>query len=239
MNLSEQFNEFINYLTAEKDVSKHTKANYSSDFKTFLLFLENNSIQPDLQTITTPILRSYFAYLKNNKKYQNKTMRRKIHSLSSFYKFCLEQEYIIKNPMAPIHAPKQEQKIPKFIKKDEVETLIEMAWKFGDENRLRDKCFIEFLAFTGVRRQELLALNFSDIDFNTGQVKIRMGKGKKERMIPLNKQLQADLWAYLQTRLPLYNMDAPVFISNTGARLTHSPAQMLFKKYLISFIDFF
>lgn len=230
MEISECFYEFLDYLSAEKNISHHTKANYHSDFKIFLNFLTTNGIKPDLQTITTPIIRKYLAYLKTEKEYQNQTMRRKIHSLSSFFKFLLEQEYIIKNPMLPIHAPKQEGKLPIYMKKEEVDLLIETAWKHGKENALRDKVFLKFVAYTGVRRQEALALDWEDLDFGKAEVKIRKGKGKKERIIPLTETLCSDLWAYLQTRMPLTNK--AVFISNAGNRLTHSPAQNIFRKYL-------
>lgn len=230
MSISEQFEEFIDYLSAEKNISNHTKANYTSDFKIFLNFLYINGIKPDLQTITTPIIRKYLAYLKNEKDYKNQTMRRKIHSLSSFFKFLLEQEYIEKNPMNPVHAPKLEGRIPIYLSKEEVELLISTAMKYGKENALHDKCFLKTIAFTGMRRQEALALNWEDIDFGKSVVKIKKGKGKKERIVPLPESLSSDLWAYLQTRLPLSTQ--AVFISNAGNRLTPSPAQSRFNKYI-------
>lgn len=115
MNIYEYFDEFIDYLSSEKDVSYYTKRNYRGDFKTFTDFLTMIGIQADLETITTPLLRKYLAYIKNEKNFKTNTMRRKIHSLSSFYKFLMEQEYISKNPMIPIHAPKKPQLIPVYL----------------------------------------------------------------------------------------------------------------------------
>lgn len=230
MNISECFEEFLDYLSAEKNISYHTKTNYRSDFKIFLYFLHINGIKSDLQTITTPIIRKYLSYLKNEKEYKNQSMRRKIHSLSSFFKFLLEQEYIYKNPMNPVHAPKLEGRIPIYLNKNEIDLLINTAMKFGKENALHDKCFLKTIAFTGMRRQEALALDWDDIDFGNSVVKIRKGKGKKERIVPLPESLSSDLWAYLQTRLPLSTQ--AVFISNAGNRLTPSPAQNRFNKYI-------
>lgn len=230
MHISKCFEEFLDYLSAEKNISHYTRSSYKSDFKVFLYFLDANSIKSDLRTITTPIIRKYLAYLKNEKKYKNQTMRRKIHSLSSFFKFLIEQEYIEKNPMNPIHAPKLGDKIPIYLRKDEIELLINTAMKLGGENALHDKCFLKTFSFTGIRRQEALALDWEDIDFGKSIIKIRKGKGKKERIVPMPDSLVSDLWAYLQTRLPLTNQ--AVFVSNTGNRLTPSPAQARFNKYI-------
>ncbi len=230
MNIWDYFEEFIDYMAVEKNASDHTKANYRSDFKIFTNFLVTNGIKPELETITTREIRKYLVYLKNEKEYENETIRRKINSLRSFFKFLTEQEYIIKNPMLPIKAPKKEQKIPIYLSDKEIETLIQATMKYGKENSLRDKCFLKILAYTGMRRQEALKLNWEDIDFNQNIIKIKFGKGKKERLVPMVESLATDLWAYLQTRLPLSNQ--AVFISNAGNRLTPSPAQNIFRKYL-------
>lgn len=230
MNLHECFEEFIDYLSAEKDVSHHTKKSYRGDFKIFINFLAFNGIEPELETMTTPVLRKYFAYLKNEKDYNTETMRRKIHSLSSFFKFLIEQEYIVKNPMLPIHAPKKSQRIPVYLNIQEVEKLIASTLKFGKENALRDRCFLKLLIYTGLRRQEALALDWEDFDFGKGTIKVRKGKGNKERLVPMPNSLSADLWAYLQTRLPLSNH--AVFLSTAENRLTVTPAQTILRKYL-------
>lgn len=229
MNIWDYFEEFIDYMAVEKNASDHTKANYKSDFKIFSNFLVTNGIKPELETITTREIRKYLIYLKNEKEYQNETIRRKINSLRSFFNFLIEQEYLIKNPMLPIKAPKKEQKIPIYLSDKEIEKLIKATMRHGGGNALRDKCFIKTLAYTGMRRQEALKLDWEDIDFNLNVIKIRFGKGKKERIVPMPQSLSTDLWAYLQTRLPLSNQ--AVFLSNAGNRLTPSPAQNIFNKY--------
>lgn len=229
MEIWNYFDEFIDYLSAEKNISHHTKANYRSDFKIFLNFLSINGIKPELQTLNTRDVRKYLVYLKNEKEYQNETIRRKINSLSSFFKFLTEQEYIIKNTMGSIKAPPKEERIPVYLSDIEIEALIKATMKYGGENALRDKCFIKVLAYTGMRRQEALKLDWEDIDFNQNIIKILHGKGKKQRIVPMPESLMTDMWAYLQTRLPLSNQ--AVFLSNAGNRLTPSPAQNIFNKY--------
>lgn len=230
MQICETYQEFINYLSAEKDISTSTKVNYSSDFDIFLKFLHQNGLKPELQTITTPIIRKYLSYLKITKSYSNNTMRRKIHSLSSFFKFLIEQEYIEKNPMLPVHAPKLEQKLPIYLKENEIKKLISMPFKHSRNNQLRDKCILETLAMTGIRRQELLGLDWQYIDFGTKTITVINGKGKKQRVIPITDPLVSDLWAYLQTRLPLTSN--AVYLSGEGNRLSTTAIEQLFKRYI-------
>lgn len=230
MTLFDYYDEFLDYLSAEKNASHHTLKNYASDFKLFFNFLQSNGIKPELETIDTPTIRKYISFLKNEKEFKNNTIRRKIHSLSSFFQYLLEQEYIMKNPMLPIHAPKIEQTIPVYLSREEIELLLNMPMKYGKENALRDKCILETFVYTGMRRQELLGLNWEDIDFGRQEIVVRKGKGKKQRMIPIKEPLVSDLWAYLQTRLPLTNN--ATFISETGNRLSPTSVQLMFTKYI-------
>ncbi|WP_246169832.1 tyrosine-type recombinase/integrase [Alkalibaculum sporogenes] len=111
----------------------------------------------------------------------------------------------------------------------EIKALIEAPMKSNAEHALRDKCILEFYAMTGVRRAELQSLNWDNIDFGENIVTI-FGKGKKERRIPIGEPLVSDLWALLQTRLPLTNQ--AVLISEKGNRLSITPINQLFHKYL-------
>lgn len=230
MNLDYYFDEFIDYLKAEKDVSHYTVDNYTSDFKQFLNFLRVNGIQPKLNTVTTPIIRRYLAHLKTDKNYAVETIRRRVHCLSSYYKFLMEQEYIMKNPMFAIHAPKSPETIPKYLSTEEIELLMQMPDKYSPDNSLRNKCILECFLMTGLRRQELLDLDWDDIDFGEKIITVRNGKGKKQRVIPFTEPLVSTLWKYLQTRLPLTNH--ALFISSNGSRLTCTPLEQTFRLYM-------
>lgn len=232
MSLKNCYDDFLNYMESERNASKATIKSYITDFKVFTDFLDIASIEPRVDTITTQNLRKYVTYLKQHKKYANETVRRKINSLSSFFNFLLETEYIDKNPMAPIKAPKKEQRIPVYIKENELRRLLEAPEKYArfPEHRLRDKIMIELLVFTGARRAEVLALNFDDVDFGKKTITILKGKGNKQRIVPLIEPLATDLWEYLQTRLPLSNR--AILISDTGNRMSVSNFQNLFRRYL-------
>ncbi|SHJ80047.1 tyrosine-type recombinase/integrase [Paramaledivibacter caminithermalis] len=230
MDITYYYDEFLDYLKGEKDVSKHTIKNYNTDFKQFVSFLKTKGIKPSLHTVTTAILRRYVAHLKTEKNYATYTIRRRIHSLSSYYKFLIEQGYLTQNPMLPIHAPKAPDVIPKFLSETEIEQLLKMPEKLSPENALRNKVILMMFLMTGMRRQELLALDWEDIDFGEKMITVKHAKGKKQRIIPITEPLLSELWKYLQTRLPITNH--AVFISQYGNRLSATPLSQTIRRYM-------
>lgn len=224
------FEEYLDYLRAEKNVSHYTIDNYTSDFKVFLTFLSLNNIEPRIETLTTRDLRKYLIYLKTERKYQNETIRRKVNAIRSFFYFLKEQDYIEKNVSLSIHAPRKEEKLPIYMSTQELEVFLKVIEQTGKENALMDLCFFKTLAHTGMRRQEAVNLDWNDINFGINTIKIRMGKGKKVRIVPMTDSLSASLWDYLQTRLPLSSQ--AVFISNIGSRMRVNVAQTRFTKYI-------
>ena len=230
ISLKNSYDDFLGYMESERNASKATIKSYTTDFNVFTDFLDIASIEPRVDIITTQILRRYVNYLKKHKNYANETIRRKINSLSSFYNFLYETEYIEKNPMAPIKAPKKEQRIPVYIKENEIKRLLVAPEKYArfPEQRLRDKVMIELLVYTGARRAEVLSLDFDNVDFKNKTITILKGKGDKQRIIPLIEPLATDLWNYLQTRLPLTNR--AILISNKGTRMSVSNFTNLFRR---------
>ncbi|NYB73503.1 tyrosine-type recombinase/integrase [Sedimentibacter hydroxybenzoicus DSM 7310] len=226
------FEYFLDYQKSENNCSEATVKSYKYDFSNIIEFLNIIQVEPQINLITTAILRRFITFLKENKKFATNTVRRKIHCLASFFKYLIETEYIDKNPMAPIKAPKEEKKLPIYIKVNELQRLMDAPEKYArfPENRLRDKVMVELFIFTGGRRAEVNGLNFDDIDFGRDTITIRKGKGNKSRVIPLVEPLKTDLWNYLNERLPLTNR--AIIISSRGTRMSMSNMHVLFKTYL-------
>lgn len=229
--LQDCFRKFNSYLRLERDYSKATIISYRRDFADFLEFLEYEGIEPELENITTPILRDFITYLVERKDLSPNSIRRKFHSLRSFFKFVTSQEYIVKNPSLPILPPKKKLVIPVYLPEEDLRALLDAPTK--DRSRrtwFRDKLILETFAFTGIRRQELLDLEWRDVNFNEGTMKVRGGKGDKDRILPLPPSLQQGLEAYksVQTVTDM----TPVFLSVNNKRITSTPLQQMFKHYI-------
>lgn len=229
MKLEKYYNEFLDYLESERNASHHTLKNYEGDFKIFLSFLSLYEISMEVDKIETTDIRKYIVYLKKHKNYANETIRRKINSLKSYFNFLISQDYIIQSPMRGITAPKKETRIPKYFTEDQVKLIFNTAKQSEANFALRNYILIKLIATTGIRRQEAIDLNFNNIDFGKNTIKVK-GKGRKERLIPMNSDFSEELWIYFQSRLPLKNQ--AVFITSTGNRLHSSQAHILFVEVL-------
>jgi len=219
-------------MQAEHDCSKTTVSAYRTDFNHFMHFLNINGYDDSIHEIKTAEIRDYVDYLKFDLEFKTNTIRRKIHSLSSFYKYLMENEYIVKNPMLPIHAPKKEISIPIYLEPHEIKMLLEAPDKYARvaTHINRDKAILAFFFYTGARRSELIAMNWSDVDFGRKSITVRKGKGKKPRMIPMHDNLSEPLWNYLQDRLPL--ADNALFFSENGTRISITAVHTVVMKYI-------
>ncbi len=200
--MKKHIDNFLEFLQVEKNASPHTLRNYSSDLKQFFNFLIDNKIglknrSINLQKIDNLTFRSYLSslYKKNNSR---SSVARKLAVLRSFYKFLCREGFINKNIVKSIAIPKQDKKIPSFLTIDEIFHLL----KQPDENNLpglRDKSILELFYATGIRIGELVSLNIEDVNFDLRLIKVR-GKGKKERVVPVNKSAINILTEYIEKR---------------------------------------
>jgi len=170
--------------------SKNTIKTYAGTIKKFLEFLINNGIIIiDTKSINSSLdknlILKFLAELKVKKKLDSNSLRLYVRAISSFLKF-LDNENLAKQ----IKAPKVDKRLPKFITYDELNKLLENAENY------RDKLIIKFLFYTGVRVSELIKIKKNDIIFEDGFVKV-YGKGGKERIVPIPKELLNELKDYI------------------------------------------
>jgi len=214
--------KFIRYLDIEKNYSKHTILNYRLDLNDFKKFLGES----DIEKVDYLILRKYLVVLKE-RNLKTRTMARRLSSLRSFFKFLTREGYLKTNPILSLSSPKQEKHLPLFLTEEEVTRLIESALP-KDERGLRDRAILETFYSTGIRISELVGLNTQDIDFIAGIVKV-MGKGKKERIVPIGDIAIATIRAYLEKRKK--QTDA-LFLNKSGRRITDRGTRDIVQKYL-------
>lgn len=176
---------FIVYIEAEKRYSKLTVSAYRRDLTQFADFLSKRFEQEDLTGVTTTMVKSYIVELKE-KGIENRSINRKLSALRTFYKYCLREGLVVKSPMATVKALKQPATLAKFVTEEDINKV-----SFPDTDdfpTLRDQLAFELLYQTGMRQSELRGLQDADVDKFEMRLKVH-GKGNKERMIPLSKQM--------------------------------------------------
>ena len=203
-------NDFKKYIIS-KGYSKNTLISYINDLYYFYVF-----IKKDLKSITEEDIRDYLEYL-NLQKEKTSSIRRKISTFKSFYKFLYNNNYIDKKnyPLSKISYPKTEKKLPKFIYYNDLLELINESSK--DKDGIRDRLIIEMLYATGVRVSELVNIKINDIDFNNRKIVV-CGKGNKERIVYYGEYAEEILKEYLLTHKK--NLNNYLFINSKGNKIT-------------------
>lgn len=206
MDLRDVMEEFFLYMKVEKTASDQTIYAYRSDLKQFLGFLEKSNLNPfTVDAVSQPLLHKFLLYLGETFNYKPATLSRRVNCLRSFFNYCVQQDYIMVSPMRRIKPPKKPKRIPVFLSSSELDRLLSVPEVYKvDDMWLQDKVMLYVLAYTGLRRAELLSLDWDNIDFKNKTLKV-IGKGNLERIVPLKDELTEILWDYLQTRLPLVN----------------------------------
>ena len=203
-------NDFISYIS-KKNYSVNTYTSYINDLYYFYIF-----IKKDLTKVTFEDIKDYLEHL-NLKKEKTSSIRRKISSLKSFYKFLYKNNYMNKKdyPLTKISYPKMEKKLPKFIYYNDLLEIINESSK--DKDGVRDRLIIEMLYATGVRVSELINIKIDDIDFNNRRI-IVLGKGNKERIVYYGEYAEEVLKEYMKTHeRKNHNY---LFVNSRGGKLT-------------------
>jgi len=189
---------FLNYLKFQKRYSQHTVISYENDLSSFFNFLELQFNENKLANIKSTFVRSWLADLKSAN-ISSKTINRKISALKTFFKFQLMQGEIEASPMATIVSPKQNKRLPEFVDKKDINTLFEMVEFPDDWSGKTNRLVLQLLYNTGIRQAELIGLKENQIDFSKDTIKV-LGKGSKERIIPISKELVAEIKSYLKEK---------------------------------------
>lgn len=212
-----QLQEFLNHLRFERRYSEHTLIAYQNDLEQFAQFLISQFEGPALGTLTATFIRSWLAELKEEK-ISSRTINRKISSLKSFFKFCLKMGTIQQSPMGSIVSPRSSKRLPVYVEKKDMEQLFAYL-PFSDDWKGKTERLVLLLFYsTGMRLSELIHLKQSQIDRANGQLKV-LGKGNKERILPISPPLMEQLVAYKNQR-PVEWVSVPqFFITEKGMPL--------------------
>lgn len=213
--------EFLNYITFQKRYSENTVLSYQNDLRSFFefIFLEYNIT--DIKEISTSMIRTWLASLKENK-ISSKSINRKISSLKSFFKYQLKTQNIEVSPVVSISSLKVNRQLPSFIDEKDIHTLFKNK-KEGSLSTFReqtDYLIFEILYQTGIRRSELITLKEKYIDRSSCTIKV-LGKGNKERLIPVNKQLLTIIDDYISEKRKQFSdlVEDFLLINKNGKKL--------------------
>lgn len=184
--MQKEIKEFLDMLEVEKGCSKNTSLAYGRDLKNFEEFLRKEVKKNNLLFATKEDIKYYLSYLRE-RGISSKTQSRKLTAIKGFYLFCLSEDLIKQNPATNIYTPKKEKSLPKYLNKQEIEKMIETAGKDNKAKGLRLDFLIELLYGTGLRVSELL--NLKPGSFIKNEYIQVMGKGSKERLVPINEKV--------------------------------------------------
>ena len=221
MNWDSSFEDFKNYLKLERGLSINSIKSYEYDLNLFKFFLEKNKFKDTPLNCKPETIKRYLY--KNFSEKKSRSQARSISTFKSFFNYLIFEGYIKDSPVSNIESPKLEKKLPEVLSESEIKELInsiDMNHSFGQRN----KTIIEILYGTGIRVSELIRLKLSNIFFKEGIIKV-IGKGEKERFVPLGDIASNEIKIYLNERDKLkidLNFSDILLLNKYGRGLTRS-----------------
>ncbi|UCD19318.1 MAG: tyrosine recombinase XerC [candidate division WOR-3 bacterium] len=211
---------FLTYLRKERNYSEHTIRAYQQDMVAFFDFLTESGIP----TVDTSVISYFVAFLVKHG-LDTTTVARKLSSLKSFFKVLKRMGFIAENPAEVISTPKKKKHLPGFLSYEQIEEGMKIEHP-------RDSAMMEILYSCGLRASELIGLDVGDVDLKNDEVRV-MGKGGKERILPLGRKARDTVARYLRSRKESSKGCSALFLNHRGGRLTTRSLQRIVRKYLI------
>jgi len=232
--LTEHIREFTVYLETERNVSQHTLNAYRSDLAQMLSFVQREKgAAASALDVDHLLLRRYLSELSKLSK--KSSIGRKLAAIRSFFRFLLRRGTISKNPAELVATPKKEQRLPFHLDIDQTTSLME-APDEEQKHALRDRAILELLYSSGLRVSELTGLNISEIDLSGGMVRV-MGKGGKERIVPVGSRAVEALQAYLAQRDDA-GTKAALFLNTRGGRINRRSVARIVDAHVLKIAAF-
>jgi integrase/recombinase XerC len=222
---------FIDFLKFEKRYSRHTIRAYTDDLEQFFLFLDTVFGEKEIRQVSAPVIRSWLAGLKE-KKIGSRSIKRKISSLKSFFKWLVRTGVLEKTPMSGIISPKSGKRLPVYVAEKDME-LLSLHVEFPDNWQGKtDRLLIQIFYQTGMRLSELVYLKNEQLDLNAALIKVH-GKGNKERIIPVSGELVNAMRLYISQKNESGRTgEETLLVNSRGKKLYPKYAYLAVKKYL-------
>lgn len=229
--MDKDLSNFLIHLKVQRNVSENTLTAYKNDLSKFLNYLER--ADKSLEQIDHLFLRRYLAYL-GTLNYSKTSISRKLSAIRSFFKFLATEKRVSSNYSLLVSAPKKERRLPRVLTHDNIDLLLETP--VGDNPvGLRDRAILEVLYATGIRASELTGLDLRDVNLTEDEIKV-FGKGRKERVVYLNRPAADALRRYLEAGRPVLlknENEQALFLNKNGRRLSVRYLRMLINNYVL------
>lgn len=201
-------------------MSPHTLINYRIDLRQFLAFLQSEKVD-DCASVDHLVARRYLALLAA-KAYSRRSVARKMSALRSFFRYLCRSGYLAANPLLAVSTPRLEKRLPSFLMAPEAIQLVETISPDSPLG-LRDRALFETIYAAGLRVSEAVGLNLDQVDLQAAVLRV-VGKGNRERMVPIGREAVKALSAYLRCgRTALLSAKTPadaVFLNSRSGRLS-------------------
>ena len=231
MGWSAAIDDYISFLRAEKSLSENSVSAYRTDMEKLRVYADSIGVEPE--SITHDHLQNFLAYLHDlglNKRSQSRILS----GVRGFYKYLLIEEVIDSDPTELIESPKIGRKLPEFLTIAEIDSM-QAAIDLSKSDGHRNKAIIETLYSCGLRVSELVNLKLTELFFDDGYIRV-IGKGNKERLVPIGHKAIRDINQYLQQRNDVNSrIDEEdkniVFLNRWGRQLSREMVFTIIKKY--------
>jgi integrase/recombinase XerC len=231
--MEELISRFERHLTVERNVSPHTRLAYLRDLQEFHTFLREHLGRQvggdDLPLINKVLLRRFLALL--HRRNRKSTIGRKLAAMRTFFRFLVRERLLPASPAEGMATPRAEKYLPRTLSVDQAFALLD-GLPAATPLSLRDRAILETLYSCGLRIGELTALNVGSVDLQQRLVRV-LGKGRKERIVPIGGKAAEALDLYLSSRGPVAD-DSALFVNQRGGRLTPRSIQRKLKEQLLS-----
>ncbi len=241
--MEHEIQQFLTYMAAERGASANTISAYRNDLAQLSAYIAEHQATPEggdngvarsIGLINAEDLQDYVAHLREQQ-YAAATIARKVAAVKSLFGYLHGEGLINANPAEQLSSPRVGRNLPRTLSIQEVDALLEQPGRWNTPEAARDQAMLELLYATGMRVSEFVSLNLSSIELQGQSASVRcIGKGRRERMIPIHSAAVAALHHYLQEARPKLahgRREVALFINRRGERLTRQGVWLIIKNY--------
>jgi integrase/recombinase XerD len=231
--MTDEIQQFLEYITEEKGYSQNTLAAYQNDLSQFTSYLAGRA--SNWAEVNQDILMDYIMMMKGEREYASSTVARKVAAIKSFFHYLVERGRLQDDPTATLDSPKVRKRLPKAISSGDMERLLNEPAAEETAKALRDRALLELLYATGLRVTELVSLDVGDVNLASATVRVVRPRDKSERIVPIHERAVEPLRDYLERgRIQLLRdpREQALFLNHRGRRLTRQGLWLIVKHYV-------